>query len=67
MQEKNLDIAGSPFQAVLQAYAKYAENSTDENFKKDASIAKALLAAVGKTMNWAPKKEERLDHYFTNQ
>jgi adenine-specific DNA methylase len=67
MQEKNLDIAGSPFQAVLQAYARYAENSTDENFKKDASIAKALLAALGKTMNWAPKKEERLDHYFTNQ
>jgi len=67
MQEKKLDIAGSPFQAVLQAYARYAENSTDENFKKDASIAKALLAALGKTMNWAPKKEERLDHYFTNQ
>jgi adenine-specific DNA methylase len=67
MQEKNLDMAGSSFQAVLQAYARYAENSTDENFKKDASIAKALLAAVGKTMNWAPKKEERLDHYFTNQ
>jgi adenine-specific DNA methylase len=64
MQEKNLDIAGSPFQVVLQAYARYAENSADENFKRDASIAKALLVALGGTMNWAPKKEERLDHYF---
>jgi len=64
MQEKVLDTAGSPFQAVLQAYSRYAENSTDENFKKDASIAKALLTALGKIMDLAPKKEERLDHYF---
>jgi len=64
MQEKALDTAGSPFQAVLQAYARYAENSTDENFKKDASIAKALLVALGRTMDLAPKKEERLDYYF---
>jgi hypothetical protein len=64
MRERNLDIAGSPFQAVLQAYARYAENSADENFKRDASMAKALLVALGGTMNWAPKKEERLDHYF---
>ena len=64
LQEKNLDTAGSPFPAVLQAYARYAENATDENFKKDAAIAKALLAALGKTMEHALKKEERLDHYF---
>jgi adenine-specific DNA methylase len=63
MQEKNLDTAGSPFPTVLQAYARYAENSTNENFKKDASMAKALLAALGKSIEFAPKKGERLDHY----
>jgi hypothetical protein len=63
MQEKNLDTAGSPFPTVLQAYARYAENSTDENFKKDATIAKALLSALGKSIEFAPKKGERLDHY----
>jgi len=64
IQEKALDTAGSPFQAVLQAYARYAENTNNENFKKDAAIAKAILTALGKTMELAPKKEERLDHYF---
>jgi len=64
IEEKNLYIAGSPFLAVLQAYARYAENSTDENFEKDASTAKALLEVLGKTIKWAPKKEERLDHYL---
>jgi adenine-specific DNA methylase len=63
MQDKNLDTAGSPFPTVLQAYARYAENSTDENFRKDAAIAKALLAALGKSIEFAPKKGERLDHY----
>ncbi|MEM3361585.1 MAG: DUF1156 domain-containing protein, partial [Candidatus Bathyarchaeia archaeon] len=64
IQEKALDTAGSPFTAVLQAYARYAENTTNENFKKDAAIAKPLLTALGKTLELAPKKEERLDHYF---
>jgi len=64
MQDKNLDIAGSPFPTVLQAYARYAENTTNENFQKDAAIAKALLAALGKSIEFAPKKEERLDHYI---
>lgn len=65
LKEKTLDIAGSPFPTVLQAYARYAENSPNENFKKDAAMAKALLAALGHSINFAPKKEERLDHYFS--
>jgi len=64
MEEKNLYTTGSPFLAVLQAYARYAENCADENFEKDASTAKVLLEVLGKTIRWAPKKEERLDHYF---
>ena len=64
LQEKDLDTAGSPFSAVLQAYARYAENTANENFKKDAAIAKALLTALGKSIEHAPRKEERLDHYF---
>jgi adenine-specific DNA methylase len=63
MQDKNLDTAGSPFPTVLQAYARYADNSSNENLQKDAAIAKALLAALGKSIEFAPKKGERLDHY----
>jgi len=65
LKEKTLDIAGSPFPTVLQAYARYAENSPNENFKKDAAMAKALLTAIGHSINFAPKKRERLDHYFS--
>jgi len=65
LKEKTFDIAGSPFPTVLQAYARYAENTSNENFKKDAAMAKALLAALGHSINFAPKKEERLDHYFS--
>ena len=65
MQENNLEIAGSPFPTVLQAYARYADNSSNENFQKDAAIAKALLAALGKSIEFAPKKGERLDHYVS--
>jgi adenine-specific DNA methylase len=63
MQEKNLDIAGSPFPTVLQAYARYAYNSSNENFRKDAAMANALLTALGKSIEFAPRKGERLDHY----
>ena len=63
MQDKNLDTADSPFPTVLQAYARYADNSTNQNFQKDAAIAKALLTALGKSIEFAPKKEERLDYY----
>jgi len=63
MQDKNLDTASSPFPTVLQAYARYAGNSSNENFQKDAAIAKALLAALGRSIEFAPKKGERLDHY----
>jgi adenine-specific DNA methylase len=63
MQDTNLDTAGSPFPTVLQAYARYADNSSNENLQKDAAIAKALLAALGKSIEFAPKKGERLDHY----
>jgi adenine-specific DNA methylase len=66
MQDKNLDTAGSPFPTVLQAYARYAENSSNENFQKDAAMAKALLAALGKSIEFAPKKGERLDHYTSD-
>lgn len=65
LKEKTLDIAGSPFPTVLQAYARYAENSPNENFKKDAAMAKALLTTLGHSINFAPKKEERLNHYFS--
>lgn len=65
LKEKTLDIAGSPFPTVLQAYARYAQNTSNENFKKDAAMAKALLTALGHSINFAPKKEERLDHYFS--
>jgi adenine-specific DNA methylase len=63
MQDKNLDTAGSPFPTVLQAYARYAGNSSSEDFQKDAAMAGALLTALGKSMEFAPKKGERLDHY----
>jgi adenine-specific DNA methylase len=65
MQDKNPDTADSPFPTVLQAYARYAENTTNQNFQKDAAIAKALLAALGKSIEFAPKKGERLDHYVS--
>jgi hypothetical protein len=63
MLEKNLDAAGSPFPTVLQAYARYAGNSSGENFQKDAAMAGALLTALGKSIEFVPKKGERLDHY----
>ena len=64
LRDKNLDLAGSPFPTVLQAYARYAAATYNENFRKDAAMAKALLAALGQTINFAPRKEERLDHYL---
>jgi putative DNA methylase len=63
MLEKNLDTADSPFPTVLQGYARYAGNSSNENFQKDAAMAGALLTALGKSLEFAPKKGERLDHY----
>jgi len=63
MQERNLDLAGSPFQTVLQAYSRYAGNSSIDVFQKDAAVGKALLAALGRSIEFAPKKGERLDHY----
>lgn len=65
MQDKNLDTAGSPFPTVLQAYVRYADNSSNADFQKDAAMAKALLAALGKSIEFAPKKGERLDHYVS--
>ena len=64
LRDKNLDIQGSPFPTVLTAYARYANATYNENFRKDAAMAKALLAALGQTINFAPRKEERLNHYF---
>ena len=64
LRDKNLDLAGSPFPTVLQAYARYSAATYDENFRKDAAMAKALLAALGHSINFAPRKEERLDHYL---
>ena len=64
LKEKTLDIAGSPFQTVLQAYARYGAATYNESFRKDAAMAKALLAALGQTIEFAPRKEERLDHYL---
>jgi len=64
LREKNLDLVGSPFPTVLQAYARYAAATFSENFRKDAAMAKALLAALGRTIEFAPRKEERLDHYL---
>jgi adenine-specific DNA methylase len=66
MREKNLETASSAFSTVLQAYARYAENSSEESFQKDAAIAKALLTALGKSIEFAPKKGERLDHYTSD-
>ena len=64
LRDKNLDLAGSPFPTVLQAYARYSAATYNENFRKDAAMAKALLAALGHSINFAPRKEERLDHYL---
>lgn len=64
LRDKNLDSAGSPFPTVLQAYARYAAATYNENFRKDAAMAKALLAALGHSIEFAPRKEERLDHYL---
>jgi adenine-specific DNA methylase len=66
LREKNLDTANSPFPTVLEAYARYAENTTNENFKKDAAMAKALLAALGKSIEFAPRKGERLEDYTSD-
>ena len=64
LRDKNLDYGGSPFPTVLEAYARYADASFNDNFRKDASMAKALLAALGKSIEFAPRKKERLDTYF---
>lgn len=64
LRDKNLDLAGSPFPTVLQAYARYAAATYNENFRKDAAMAKALLATLGHSIEFAPRKEERLDHYL---
>ena len=64
LRDKTLDMPGSPFPTVLRVYAQYANASYSENFRKDAAMAKALLAALGQTINLAPRKEERLNHYF---
>jgi len=64
LRDKSLDYGGSPFPTVLQAYARYANASFNDNFGKDASMAKALLAALGQSIEFAPRKEERLDTYF---
>jgi len=64
LRDKNLDYGGSPFPTVLQAYARYADASYNDNFRKDAAMAKALLAALGQSIEFAPRKEERLDTYF---
>jgi len=64
LRDKNLDYGGSPFPTVLQAYARYADASFNDTFRKDAAMAKALLAALGQSIEFAPRKEERLDTYF---
>jgi len=64
LRDKNLDLAGSPFSTVLQAYARYAAATYNEDFRKDAAMAKALLAALGRSIEFAPRKEERLNHYL---
>ena len=64
LRDKNLDYGGSPFPTVLEAYARYADASFNDNFRKDAAMAKALLAALGKSIEFAPRKKERLDTYF---
>lgn len=64
LKQKSLDISGSPFPTVLQAYARYSAATYNESFRKDAAMAKALLAALGHSINFAPRKEERLDHYL---
>lgn len=63
LRDKNLDYGGSPFPTVLEAYARYADASFNDNFRKDAAMAKALLTALGKSIEFAPRKRERLDHY----
>lgn len=64
LRDKNLDLAGSPFSTVLEAYARYAAATYNEGFRKDAAMAKALLAALGRSIEFAPRKEERLNHYL---
>jgi len=64
LREKNLDTAGSPFPAVLQAYARYADAARTENFRKEAAMAQALLSALGRSIELGPRKGERLDHYL---
>jgi len=64
LRDKNLDYGGSPFPTVLESYARYSDASFNDNFRKDASMAKALLSALGKSIEFAPRKKERLDTYF---
>jgi adenine-specific DNA methylase len=65
LRDKNLDYSGSPFPAVLEAYARCADASFNDNFKKDAEMAKALLTALGKSIELAPRKGERIDYYVS--
>jgi len=64
LRDKNLDTASSPFPAVLQAYARYADAAHTENFRKEAAMAQALLNALGRTIELGPRKGERLEDYF---
>jgi len=63
LRERGLDLLGSPFPNVLEAYARYAEQVGKHGFEKDAAMAKPLLSALGYSASFTKKKGEILDHY----
>jgi adenine-specific DNA methylase len=70
IRQRSLDVQdgvqGSPFLSVLEAYTRYADASENESFRKDAAIAKPLLAALGSSATFTKKKGESLDHYASD-
>jgi len=63
LRQHSLDVQGTPFLNVLEAYTRYADASENESFRKDAAIAKPLLAALGSSASFTRMKGESLDHY----
>jgi adenine-specific DNA methylase len=66
LRDRGLDLQGSPFPNVLDAYARYAEQASMNGFRKDAAMAKPLLDALGRSAGFMTKKGERLEDYSSD-
>jgi adenine-specific DNA methylase len=66
VRQQNLDLQGSSYLSVLEAYTRYSDASGKDGFRKDASQAKPLLGALGSSASFQVKKGERLDTYVSD-